>query len=125
MIANSIQCKTALVQLTKEFPKDLQVQALDQADWSFLAQLYTALHLFYNFTKLVSEGGVTICIVQSVYHDLATHIQKVSAWQGEYRQYDSRIVDAFKSQTVQDKFAKYKAYVDECPIYLITSILDP
>jgi hypothetical protein len=125
MIADGIHCKVPLAQLVRENPKDLKEWSLVQADWTFLAQLYTALHPFYDFTKLASDDGVTIGTVQSAYFELASHIKRIINREGDFCSYDIRIIDAFRCQKVQDKFAKYKAYMDDCPIYLITSILDP
>jgi hypothetical protein len=65
MIASGIRCKVLITQLVRENPKDLKEWSLGQADWSFLAQLYTALHPFYDFTKLSLDDGVTIGTVKA------------------------------------------------------------
>jgi hypothetical protein len=100
MIADSICCKTLLVQLVKEYLKDLKVWFLGQADWTFLAQPYTALHPFYDFTKLTLDGGVTIGTIQSVYIKLSTNFKRISNHEGEFYSYNIRIVDAFRSTKV-------------------------
>jgi hypothetical protein len=125
MIVDGIHCKVPLAQLVWENPKDLKEWSLVQVGWTFLAQLYTALHPFYNFTKLALDDGVTIGIVQSAYFELASHIKRIINHEGDFCSYNIRIINAFWCQKVQDKFAKYKAYIDDYPIYLIMSILDP
>ena len=125
MIANSICCKTSLVQLVKEYSKDLKAQSLGQADQNFLVQLYIALYPFYNFTKLALDSALTISTIQSVYIKLLNHIKRISNRKGKYYLYNTRIVNAFQSEKVTEKFAKYKGYLNKSLIYLITLVLDP
>jgi hypothetical protein len=91
----------------------------------FLWQLYNVLDPFNNFTKLASEGRPTIGTIRSVYLDISELFTKVKNREGEYSTFDMRIVNAFKSKTVNDKFEKYNAYISQCPIYFIASVLDP
>jgi hypothetical protein len=60
-----------------------------------------------------------------VYLDISKLFSKVKNREGEYSLFDMRIVDAFKSKTVEDKFEKYNSYINQSPIYFIASVLDP
>jgi hypothetical protein len=125
MIGDALRCRPSLIQLIKDYPNDLKEWALSQLDWQFLGQLYTVLHPFYDFTKLASEGTPKIGSIRSLYLYLLDLINKVKSREGEYAIYDARIIQAFQSRTVQSKFDKYNRYIEQCPIYLIASVLDP
>jgi hypothetical protein len=114
-----------VIQLVKDFPDELKEWSLGQADWVFLWQLYNVLHPFNDFTKLASKGRPTISTIRSVYLDISKLFTKVQNREGDYNTLDMRIVNAFKSQKVRKKFEKYNAYIDQCPIYFIASVLDP
>ena len=60
-----------------------------------------------------------------MYLDISKLFSKVKNREGEYSLFDMRIVDAFKSKTVEDKFEKYNSYINQSPIYFIASVLDP
>jgi hypothetical protein len=125
MINDGLRCKHTVIQLVKDYPNNLKEWSLGRADWSFLCQLYDVLHPFNDFTKLASEGQATIHTIRSVYIELADLIHKVSHQEDEYNAYDMRIINAFKSEVVKDKFEKYNEYIDGSPIYFIASVLDP
>jgi uncharacterized protein with NRDE domain len=77
----------------------------------FLWQLYNVLDPFNNFTKLASKGRLTISTIRSVYLDISELFTKVKNREGEYSTFNIRIVNAFKSKTVNNKFEKYNAYI--------------
>jgi len=124
LMANAIRCKSLVIQLIKDFP-ELKEWSLGQPDWIFVAQLYQVLHPFNEYTKLASSDRPTIDIVQSIYLELSTLFKKVGNQEDKYATLDIRIVNAFRSKGVSERFKKYSGYVDDCPIYSIASILDP
>lgn len=63
MIYDAIRCKGPLLQIVKDYLDDLKEQSLGSADWLFLAQLYTVLNPFNDFTKLASKGRPTISTI--------------------------------------------------------------
>ena len=125
MICDAIRYKPIVIQLVKDFPDELKEQFLSQADQIFLWQLYNVLYPFNNFTKLVSERRLTIGTIRSVYLDISKLFTKVQNREGDYNILDIYIVNVFKSQKVKEKFEKYNAYINQCLIYFIVSVLDP
>ena len=63
-------------------------------DWAFLEQLFAILRPFHEYTKLVSEGRPTIGTIISVYFELVEFFDKATHWDGDYAQYDMRIIKA-------------------------------
>jgi hypothetical protein len=87
--------------------------------------LYKTLYPFYDFTKLALDSDLTIGIVQSAYIELSAHFKRITNCEGEYCLYNNYIVNAFQCRKVEEKFDKYKGYIDQSLIYMITLVLDP
>jgi hypothetical protein len=96
---------------------------LNTEDWIFIEQVYKVLLPFNKYTKLISEGWLTINQSQALFYKLSDYFESVQLCQGNFATFNNLISSAIKAGT--EKFIKYNNLIKENIIYFVVSVLDP